>query len=231
MYQLSKLKKLEKDSSSNLSVMKKLVAQLADRIEVHNLDASHTEAYIKEAIETERRNALPGIQKIHDIIKAIAEELKTQQEFWESLPLVLSQQRFIGNDDAPTDLEKSQDAAIRLAVNSELSCLPENMIELTFRDALQDGNFAMIYQTYLVGQRKDIVLDLQSINLPDQLQALLAIENSQLNFSEAVFLFEHGGKIRPEQRLNSINDRDEIQLRIENIKRRIKVNPPATEKP
>ena len=231
MYPLSKLKKLEKDSNSNLSIMKKLVAQLADRLEVYNLDASHSEAWIKESIEKDRADALPGIQKIHKIIKEIAEELQVQKEFWESTPLVLSQQRFIGNDEVRTDLEKAQDSAVRLSVNTELSGLPENLIELTFRDALQDGNFAMVYQCYLAGQRKDIILNLQEIDIPNQLEALLAIENSQLNSTEAEFLLQHGGKIQPEQRLNSINDRDEIQLRIKNIKNRIKMNPAATEKP
>ncbi|MGD9161958.1 MAG: hypothetical protein PVG39_26340 [Desulfobacteraceae bacterium] len=231
MYSLKKIKQLERGSNATLGTMKKLVAQLHDKLEIYDLDESHTQAWKQESIQKDMADARPGIERLYEAVKEIAEELQTQKEFWESLPLVLSLQRFVGND-APTDLEKSQDVAIRLSVNTELSCLPEAAIKLHFKSAIEDKNWPMIYQAYLAGQRKDIVLDLQEIDIPNQLEGLLSIEQAQINASEAEFLMRDaaGTRLAPETRLTYLNTKEEIELRIKNIKNRIKVNPAATEK-
>lgn len=229
MYDLEKVKKLEVKSTANLKTMQKMVNYLASKIDELHDDGTYTEAFIKEQVETERQNTLPGIEKLHETIKEVAEELKTQQAFWESTPMVLSQMSFVGGSDEG----RAQDALIRLAFGHELEGLSESLINLHLESAVQDQNWPLAYQCYVAAERKDIAIEgLYEIDIPGQLKALLSIETAQLNVSEGEFLLRdaHGTRLVPENRLSAINIRDEIDLRIENIKSRIAVAQAASEK-
>lgn len=232
MYDLEKVKKLEVKSTAYLKTMQKMVDRLASKIDELHDDGTHTEAFIKEQVETERQNALPGIEKLHETIKEVAEDLKTQQAFWESTPMVLSQMSFVGGSD--TDEGRAQDATIRLSIGHEMEGLSESLINLHFESAVQDQNWPMAYQCYCAAQRKDVVIieSFHEIDIPGQLKALLSIETAQLNVSEGEFLLRdaHGTRLVPESRLSVINIRDEIDLRIKNIKTRIAVAQAASEK-
>lgn len=140
--------------------------------------------------------------------------------------MVLSQMSFAGDDPV-------QDATTRLAWGNELAALPEALINLHFESAVQDQNWPMVYQCHVAAQKKDVLIEnFHLIDLPDQLKALLAIESSQLNVSQGEFLLRDsaGTRLVPEARLTAINSRDEVALRIENIKKRIAVAQAVSEK-
>lgn len=86
MYKLSKVKELESKSTANLKTMEKMVAWLAKKIDELHDDGTHTEAFIKEQVETERQNSIPGIEKIYETVKEVAGQLKIQQAFWDQRP-------------------------------------------------------------------------------------------------------------------------------------------------
>jgi hypothetical protein len=226
MYTLSKVKELERKSTAHLKTMQNMVNFLARKIDELHDDSTYSEDFKREQVETERQNALPGIEEIFKVVKEVAAELKMQQAFWQSVPLVLSQMSFVGDDPV-------QDATTRLAWGQELAALPEGLVNLHFKSAVQDRNWPVVYQCYVAAQRKDIVLEsLQDVELPDQLKALLAIETAHLNVAEGEFLMRHahGTQLVPEQRLRDINERDNIELRVKNIKNRIAMFQAETEK-
>lgn len=210
MYSLEKVKDLEGKSNEALATMQRMVDSLAAKIDGYRADSSRSDAFNNERIQKARDEALPSISAQNEIITAVNKELYVQKKFYESKPLILSLQAF--NDDP------AKDAGIRANVGREMAVMPISLLRLAIESAAADKNLPIFYQGYLAAtgrteefrQAGGMNVDLDSVDIPEQLEGLAAISQAQANVKMAEFALIDavGARVSPYNRLNAINQRD-----------------------
>jgi hypothetical protein len=225
MYELSKVQGIEGKSSEALAIMSKLCDALAGRIDVYKADKTRSQAFNAERVQKARDEALPAISAQNEIVIKINKELYVQKKFYESKPLILSHQTF--NDDP------AKDAMIRFSVGQELAAVPLALLKLAIESATADKDLPMFYQGFLAATARNdefrkaggMIVDLDSVDIPEQLSGLAAISQAEANvkLAEFVMIDAIGARVSPYNRLNAINVRDEAIRSAEANRTAIKV--------
>ena len=168
-------------------------------IESTNKQAHYSQEHRTETIKKNREQRLPivsaALQKIRDINGQIVGE----RQFWESIPLLLSLEKFSKSD--------ADDATIRLSVASDLSTMSFPLLELMLRKARSENNLALIYQCWRIGTSKvsepgfndAIKFSLDGIEIPNQAASLAAISecSSNVYFGESLAVLFLGERPDP----------------------------------
>lgn len=178
MLQFKELLNIQKKSKIYLNAIEKLVVDLNNIIDSVNSDQSRSVEWKKETIQNTRDQFLPSFVDKMNVINEMADEAAINKPLWESVPLLLSLQKF--------SEEPEKDAQIRLAYSNELKDLPLPLLELTLRNARADGNLPLMFQCWKIGvsaanqnSLRDMVdLLLDGLVIPDQAEALAAIEQT-----------------------------------------------------
>jgi len=211
MYDLEKVKRLESESNAALKTMQRLADALAGQVDLYQADGSRSEAFRKEQIQRARDEALPMIGAQHELINEIAQELHKQKPFYSSKPLMLSCQVF---DDDP-----AKDAVIRMNVGREFEAMPVELLRLAIASAIKDQDLPVLFQGFLAANvftndkaktPGELIVDLDAVDIPDQLEGLGAISQAWANIKLAEFALIDavGARVSPHKRLQNINERD-----------------------
>lgn len=175
------------------------------------LNDSQREFAIKKAREKEVPKIIEVLNKIQDIAKAT----RGQQRYWESADFVLAQTMF---SEAP-----SIHATVSMAKRQELVGMSGPLLALTFQDAKDTQNFALMNlvlsvraQRLQAGEDSDHLggneaFSLNGVEIPGQRQALAALTaiDTDRKLAETAFSAANGTRIDPAGKL--VNARTQQQ--------------------
>lgn len=196
MLSSSQLQKNAEMSTTAVRNMETAIEKLNATIAAAEADSTRSRDWVMETCKAARERALPALSAELRTVQAMAQASGVQQQFWESTPLVLSQQKF--------DADPARDAQIRLGYASELGSVSLPLLSLTFQNARNDSNLPLIYQCWLAGTGRSgeagfadsVNLSLEEIDLPGQTSALAAIATCLSNRSHGETLFSVAAGLR-----------------------------------
>lgn len=205
MKSLHDLQELRDESSTAIARMEGAATALNALITRLESDASRSRAFTLEAVEVARSKALPAMGRDLDIVRAAAKTAGEARRFWESVPLLLSRQRF---DDNP-----AADAQIKANWRAELDGMPAHLLQLVFEDARAEGDLPLLWLTFATGQRRSegnagfaraIAMSLEGVVIPDQAQALaaIAVADANVGHGEMIGGAATGLRMDPVRRMN-----------------------------
>jgi hypothetical protein len=178
MYDISKMNDLRDKSAEAIERLEGIAEGLKKKIEKIRADSSRSAEWIQEEIKKEREKILPEVPPLEEKIRAIAEEIRTQKKYWESVPMVLSAQS--------SDSDKA----------SEFGQMPLNLFSLAIDNARAEENFSILYQLWLSGNQRiqepgfsEVMKgSLDGLKIQDQGKALADVAFCENNQSQAHFI-------------------------------------------
>ena len=214
MHDITTLESLASKADTAFQVISNTVAGLNEEISSIEKDTSRSEPFKLEKIKGLRDTTAPVLGEQYEVLGDIFKEIGKQSKFWESKPLLLSQQKF--SEDAGTD------ATIKANTGRELASLPVDVLKLVIEDAQSNNNLPMLYEAWLTTHtrseecsRAGIAFDLEDIEIPGQGKALAAIAKAELYFreGETILIDGLGQRKSPESRLNRMGTLDDVRKR------------------
>jgi hypothetical protein len=153
-------------------------------------DETRSEEYTAAEIGNLRAEALPELGTLVNDVAATAAVLDAQAAYYSNTALLLS-------------LVPAHDAAGRAARLAEYTMMPHALLELTALRAKHAGDWATYYVAWLAATRSGAHIPLDNISLPQQVEALAAIERARamVTVAQGVFAMAHGTRLSGASRL------------------------------
>ena len=184
MINFASLEKVSGGLKATLAGMKRRIDELNGKIDRFASDKTRSQSYVAENIKAEREKLLPAFDKDLASMREIAANVEAQEEFWASRPLLLSR--------IPFDSDPATDAQIRMRYVGELAAMDLPLLSLTMKNALSDGNLALVWACVLAGRAAGAgtLPDWSAIEIPDQAAALALIDGCDASLAEAELIVE-----------------------------------------
>jgi len=190
------LQKVSGGLKSTLAAMHKIIDAVNGKIEKFESDTSRSQSFKAENIKTARDESMPVLLKDLASMRERVATVEPHREFWSSRALLLSR--------IPFDSDPATDAAIRLRYAGELAAMDGPLLALTQKNALIDGNLALVWACAMAGRVSGAELaDLGAVDVPGQTEALALIDGCDASLAEAemVVAGASGLSMSPSQKL------------------------------
>jgi hypothetical protein len=173
MLSLQSLQNIARGLKSKVAAMRSANETLSAKITQFESDKTKSRAYVAENIKGARDAVVAKAQTDLASMREAAEVAGAQLEFWSSRTLLLSR--------IPLDGDKALDTALRTRYALELPLMGSTLLELIQKNALADGNLALAWTCAMAGGP----VDLSSVEIPGQAEALAAIADCDAALAEA----------------------------------------------
>jgi hypothetical protein len=179
MLTLQSLQKVSGGLKATVAAMRRMNDALNGKIERFESDKTRSQSFVAENIKAARDEAMPGMLKDLASMREAAGVAEAQIEFWASPALLLSR--------IPFDPDAATDAMIRLRYAGELASMDLPLLSLTQRNALADGNLALVWACTMAARVSGAggLADLSAVEIPGQAAALALIEDCDASLAEA----------------------------------------------
>lgn len=148
-------------------------ALLRDIQRLKKINAKYPDVMLEE-VALRRSKAREVIGDKEQRLSQIAQIATAQEKFWADSAFLLSRTRF--------DEDSAKDAVIRARWLAELSAMSASTLQLVRQNALEESALALLWQCVLANQQraeKLVALDLTAVVIPQQAEALAAIQQIQ----------------------------------------------------
>ena len=173
MLTLQTLQKIAGGLKSTVAALHKANDALNSKIAQFESDSSRSQSYVAENVKAAREAVVAGARKEFASMHAAAEMAEAQVEFWGSHALLLSR--------IPFNPDPIVDALQRTRYAVELAAMDAPLLSLTQKNALADGNLALVWACAVAGGN----VDLSTVEVPGQQDALDLIKDCDSALAEA----------------------------------------------